>query len=304
MKKILALIVMCLTCFTLAACGLTDYIREYNGTKLNKLTFTTTDYISGYTVNHVIDFIENTYSSACYLKSDENESSLEVKKTFTDEEEKVFIDSCYSYGLFDIKDYYPHTHIANSDCWNLTIDFEDGTNKVSTGCNASPTKVFNKCSTVFYDLCGVRILGELPDNYIDPPNISYSFEFEKSENSIVSTNEIARLNRGNFKWNKNESLDNDYYLINEEVKDESDFKSNARYQLVLYTSNYSYKEKFESLTVKEYDYNSELTNEKIIFEGGWIDQIEVDIQINRIYIYELKYKNGDFVQYTFNTYCN
>ena len=300
MKKSVLFISLLFACISLSSCS---SMKEYNGTKLTKLTFTTVDYMGGYTVDHAIDFIENTYSSAGYLKYDENEPTLEVKKTFTDEEEKVFIDSCYSYGLFNLKDSYVNNYVDDGGGWNLTIDFEDGTNKVSTGSNASPTSVFNKCSTVFYDLCGTQILGKLPDNYIDPPNISYSFEFEESENLIVSTNALARLNRGNYKWNKNESLGNDYYLINEEVKDKSDFKSNIKYQLVLYTSNYRYKEKFENLIVKESDYNSELTNEKIIFEGGWINQIELDIQINKIYIYELKYKNGDFVQYTFNTFC-
>ena len=259
MKKLVLFTSLLFACISLISCS---SIKEYNGTKLTKLTFTTVDYMGGYTVDHVIDFIENTYSSAGYLKYDENEPTLEVKKTFTDEEEKVFIDSCYLYGLFNLKDSYVNNYVDDGGGWNLTIDFEDETNKVSTGSNASPTSVFNKCSTVFYDLCGTQILGKLPDNYIDPPNISYSFEFEESDNLIVSTNTLARLNRVNYKWNKNESLDNDYYLINEEVKDKSDFKSNIKYQLVLYTSNYRYKEKFESLIVKEYDYNSELTNEK------------------------------------------
>ena len=136
MKKIVAFIIMCFTCFTLVACGGTDSIKEYSGTKLTKLTFTTVDYMGGYTVDHVIDFIGNTYSSAGYLKYDENEPTLEVKKTFTDEEEKVFIDSCYSYGLFDLKDSYVNNHIDDGGGWNLTIDFEDGTDKVSTGSNA------------------------------------------------------------------------------------------------------------------------------------------------------------------------
>ena len=123
MKKIGTFIVMCLICFTLVACG----GKEYNGTKLTKLTFTTVDYMGGYTVDHVIDFIDNTYSSAGYLKYDENETNLEVEKTFTDEEEKVFIDSCYSYGLFNLKDSYVNNYVDDGGGWNLTIDFEDGT---------------------------------------------------------------------------------------------------------------------------------------------------------------------------------
>ena len=33
--------------------------------------------------------------------------------------------------------------------------------------------------------------------------------------------------------------------------------------------------------------------------GATIDRLEP----NKIYIYELKYKNGDYVQYTFSTFC-
>lgn len=74
--------------------------------------------------------------------------------------------------------------------------------------------------------------------------------------------------------------------------------------MVLYTANYDCDERFNKLIVKEYDYNSELTNEKIIYTGKWMKQIKLDIQMNKIYVYELAYKDGDFVQYNFSTYCN
>ncbi len=299
MKKKILLILIVFICF-LTAC---NAIKEYKGSKITKLTYTTIDYNGGFTVEHELDFNENTYSSVGYLPDGNENPKPEAKISFTDEAEKVFMDSCFTYGLFDLKESYSATGIIDGGGWNLIIYYEDGTSKSSKGDNAGPTKIFNKCAPVFYDLCGQAVVGRLPDYYVSPPNISYSFQY-KVNNTTVNTNEIARVVRANYKWNKSESLNNNYYLLNEENKAINEFNSNYSYQLVLYTSNYDCDEKFNKIIVKEYDYNSELTNEKTIYTGKWIKQIELDIQINKIYVYELAYKDGDFVQYTFSTYCN
>ena len=102
---------------------------------------------------------------------------------------------------------------------------------------------------------------------------------------------------------KSESLDSNYYQLNDEVKERNEFYSSYSYKLVLYTANYNCNEKFNKITVKEYDFNLELSNEKIIYTGKWFDQIELDINLNKIYVYELSFKDGDYVQYTFATYC-
>ena len=97
---------------------------------------------------------------------------------------------------------------------------------------------------------------------------------------------------------------NDLYLLNEEFKEKNKFIKDYNYQLVLYTSNYDYDKKFKQITVTEYDYNIDLTNEKVIYSGKWFKQIKLDIQFNKIYVYELTYENGDYVCYTFNTYLS
>ena len=68
--------------------------------------------------------------------------------------------------------------------------------------------------------------------------------------------------------------------------------SSYSYKLVLYTANYNCNEKFNKITVKEYDFNPEHSNEKIIYTGKWFDQIELDIKLNKIYVYELSYDNS------------
>ena len=298
MRKINILIILSLLCI-LTAC---NSIKEYTGTKIIKITHTSIDYMGGYTIKDELDFNENKYSSLGYLPTEVENPELELKSTFTDEEEKVFMDECYTYGLFDLKESYSASDIIDGGGWSLIIEYEDGTTKISKGSNAGPTKVFNKCATTFYDLCGQGVVGRVPEYYITPPNISYSFHFTV-DTTNVSTNEIVIVRRANYKWNKCESLDNNYYQLNEETKGRNEFNSNYSYQLVLYTANYNCDEKFNKITVKEYDYNSKLTNEKTIYKGKWFDQIDLDIQVNKIYVYELSFKDGDYVQYTFSTYC-
>ena len=298
MRKINILIILSLLCI-LTAC---NSIKEYTGTKIIKITHTSIDYMGGYTIKDELDFNENKYSSLGYLPTEVENPELELKSTFTDEEEKVFMDECYTYGLFDLKESYSAPDIIDGGGWSLIIEYEDGTTKISKGSNAGPTKVFNKCATTFYDLCGQGVVGRVPEYYITPPNISYSFHFTV-DTTNVSTNEIVIVRRANYKWNKCESLDNNYYQLNEETKGRNEFNSNYSYQLVLYTANYNCDEKFNKITVKEYDYNSKLKNEKTIYKGKWFDQIDLDIQVNKIYVYELSFKDGDYVQYTFSTYC-
>ena len=57
----------------------------------------------------------------------------------------------------------------------------------------------------------------------------------------------------------------------------------------------------EGLTLKEYDFDYNLSNEKVLFEEKEFDIAEIDLTFNKIYIIELVLDNGYFVQYSFNT---
>ncbi len=295
MKKIYILIMISLISIL---CGCNS-IKEYTGTKITKLTYKSIDYMGGYTELYELDFIENKYSSISYLPTEVENHELEIKSTFTDEEEKIFMDSCYTYGLFDIKDYYSESGICDGGGWDLIIEYIDGTTKTSKGHNAGPYKVFNKCATVFYDLCGEVVMGNLPEFYVEPPNISYGFRYEKAHHDS-----LAFFTRANYKWNKGEVSNKNIYSINELNKQYNEFEMDYNYKLILYTANYRCGKEFNKITVKEYDFNPELSNEKVIYTGKWFDQIELDIMLNKIYVYELSYEDGDYVQYTFSTYCN
>ena len=301
MKKIYMLLLVILFTF-LTGCS-KDVIKEYTGKEISKLTFKSVDYNGGYTTIYELDFENNIFSKKGYMPTDVNDIVPEVVCDFTDEDERIFMNECYSYGLFDIKEKYQATGIVDGGGWDLELVYIDGTKKLSRGDNASPTEVFSKCATSFYDLCGDPVLGMLPEYYAYPPNVSYSFEYFKDDRRVWD-NSFAWIVRANYKWNKSEDSDVNIFLLNEENKHRNKFKEGIDYKLTLYTANYDCKEKYKNLIVYEYDYNKDLTNETIIHSGKWEDQITVDIKLNKIYVYKLIFKDKDYVEYTFSTYVN
>lgn len=114
--------------------------------------------MGGNTREYILDFESNVYSVVDTTISNDYVPSTEVKKTFSEEEEAVFIDTVYSYGLFNIKKNYTNSHIDDGAGWILVIEYEDKTSKISQGSNSSPKKIFKRCSAAFYDLCGERVL--------------------------------------------------------------------------------------------------------------------------------------------------
>ncbi len=44
-----------------------------------------------------------------------------------------------------------------------------------------------------------------------------------------------------------------------------------------------------------------MTGEKLVYEDGWFQQVNLDLELDKIYVFELQFKDGDYVKYTFNT---
>ena len=296
MKKLFIFIILILS-FFLVSCNKKRY-------DIDKITYTTIDYNGGYTENYVIDLVENEYKKNGYLPVESEEPALNTIKSFTDEEKAEFIEGINKAGLLSIKEEYKKSGVMDGGGWHLTIEFSDGTKFESKGSNNSPHKVFDKCSTYFYDLCGEKILGTLPAYYASPPNIWISFDYQKDDGTHVIDNGSSRLVMGNYKWNKNSSLDNDYYQMNLDNIEYNRFESQYDYELVLFTGNYDCDVKFDKIIVKEYDFNKDMTNEKEIYNDSWFKQVSLNISLNKIYVYKLVYKNGDYVEYTFSTGVN
>ncbi len=298
MKKVFLTILVVAFSIIVVSCG---KIKEYNGKKITKLTYQTINYNGGYTQNKVLDFVSNQYLTNGFLPIDEQEPNLEFKKDFSEEEEKAFIDGCYSYGLFTLKSKYERIGIIDGQEWSLVIEYEDGTVKTSIGINSVPTSIFNKCSTYFYDLCGEQVLGSLPKYYNNPPAISYAFNYKIGENGNGSDNTLAKINVANYKWNKFEVKAINIYKLNEQASSHNQFLVNNDYQITLYTANYDCDERFNRIVITSYDYNEDLTNEQVVYSGSWFKQIKIKLELNKIYKYILEYKDGDFVEFTFNT---
>lgn len=99
-KHITIILVLCLF-VGLTEC--TPAIKTYTGKKLTKLSFSKIQYMGGNTREYILDFGNNVYSVVDTTISNDYVPITEVKMTFSEEEEAVFIDTVYSYGLFNIK---------------------------------------------------------------------------------------------------------------------------------------------------------------------------------------------------------
>ena len=303
MKRIIS-VILCISCIFLLTSCFAPPIREYGGTALSTLIYQTVDYMGGYTVTYIFDFDNNVAEKQEYLPyADEyegNNAEFDIIKEFTDEEEAILINKLYSYGLFNIRDNYKSPpNIMDGGGWSLIIEYTDGTSKQSEGSNNAPRWVFKNCAKAFYDLCENGVLAFVPEDYYRPPNLSYSFHSANEHYGYAGYGE-----RLDYSWNGFGSTGNDAYESNESMRFSHEFNTDENYSLILYTANYrnSYNyDKFTKCTLRSYDYNEKLTNEKTVYQSGWFKQVEIDLELNRIYILRLDFKNGDFVEYTFNT---
>ena len=133
---------------------------------ITKITYETVDFMGGRTRTFVLDFVHNEYQKRDYIPGDETSNRLLfVVKTFTEEEEKTFINGIANCGLLSIKSEYKRTNVLDGGGWSFLVEYKDGKSFSSKGENNGPYKVFDKCSTYYYDLCGEQVMGMLPSGY-------------------------------------------------------------------------------------------------------------------------------------------
>ena len=301
--KIIALFLL-IAALIVSFVGCSETINEYDKTPLTKLTYTQVDYNGGFTTEYLFDFEKNTAVKHYFLPDDDENDRTEILAEFTDEQEKELINKLYSYGLFDInKEYKSPAGIVDGGGWNLKIEYKDGTSKESSGSNNSPKSVFEKCAKAFYDICGNGVVALVPSEYYIPPNISYALHFTNGNDSTTQ-GATSLTKRGNYKWNGFEESNTDIFHLNQGYEFPYELKEGTEYEFVLYTGNYGDYDKFKKCEVFAYDYNEQLTGEQKIVDKGWFDQIEFDLELNKVYLIRLNFKNGDFVEYTFNTNVN
>lgn len=301
MKKIISILIVLLLCVSLCGCTNGKKITKYDGTPLTRLVYESVDYNGGFTSTYVFDFTENIVRSRGYLPVDGGIPDFETIAEFSEQQEQTLINKLYSFGLFDIKpEYKSPPGILDGGGWTLEINYADETKKVSKGSNNSPKKVFKNCATAFYDICNHGIVASVDEKYYNPPNLSYAIQFTV-ENTTTSLGATSFSARGNYKWNGFEESSCDIFQLNQEYTQPYELNDGTKYTLVLYTANYHYIKKFNKCEVYSFENNEDLTDEKKIVEIGWFNQIELDLELNKIYVVKLSFANGDFVEYTFNT---
>ncbi len=294
--KVYKLIIFCLIFLCLVSCQ-----KVYDGKEVTEIIYETIDYNGGVKKEYKIDFINNkAYKKGPYINDDS--SQYEVINTFTEDEEITFINNIYLYGLFDINSSYSKSDVIDGGGWNLVIKYVDGEEKKSTGDNAVPSSIFNKCALSFYSLCKEQVLGIISQSFFNAPSLSFSYSYEKNENSY-QTNELRKVVKANYSWNDFSQKDIDIYTLNESIKNNQELLDDVEYNFILYTIDYNLEEydKFKKCILKSYDYNNQLSNEKILFESKWFTSKEIILELEKIYVYTLEFKNGDYVEYTFNT---
>ena len=141
-----------------------------------------------------------------------------------------------------------------------------------------------------------------PGNGFSTPNVSYTFS-GNTDTDNTYTGFSSYGERVNFKWNGLESSGYNLYEVNTSADFPMQFYENDDLALTLYTANYKYYNSigFLRCIVTTYDYNDTLTNETVVHSGGWFSQIELPLELNKIYLVRFEYITGDFVEYTFNT---
>lgn len=300
MKKIVSILIVLVLCIGLCGCVHGKKIKQYEGTPLTQLTFETVDYHGGFTTTYVFDFAENTVKTRGYLPVDGSKPDFETLTEFTEQQEQTLINKLYSFGLFNIKaEYKSPPGILDGGGWTLQIIYADETTKVSRGSNNTPKAVFKNCATAFYDICHDGIVAHVDAAYYCPPNLSYALQFTVGNTTTSQGSDFSA--RGNYKWNGFEETSCDIFQINQEFEQPYELNADTKYTLVLYTANYHYLTRFTKCEVSSFDYNENLSGEKIIVDMGWFEQIEFDLELNKIYVIKLSFANGDFVEYTFNT---
>ncbi len=297
MKKIniLLFVIVALTLF--ASCDSIDdlLIMEYRGEEISEIIYESIDYMGGSTDIHKISFTDNKV----YFK--ENDGEFKEIKTFTDEEEIEFINTCYSNGLFGIAPRYENKNIIDGGGWSLVINYKNGNNKISTGSNDAPVIVFKRCAVPFFDFCGERVLGSLPENFFEPPNLQLSVPVLSDDGSkVISVGYDVAV--ADYYWNEGRfSSDNtDLYAINEELlKTQEMIDTNEK--ILFRKTVYEDFSGFSRFVFKSYDYNPELSGEKIIEDRIFFNEGEYALEPDKIYVYEMYFKNGEYIRRTFNT---
>jgi len=285
MKKLLTIILLIISLFIISGCE-----KEYSDKKIISIEYVTIDYNGGYRNIKKIDFIEDKVYGKGYLPVGDKTPEYTELYSIDDSKEQDFINEIYNAGLLSLKAKYKTLQkIIDGGGWDLIITYEDGTTKKSTGSNAGPYKIFTKCDEIFYNYYNESFFGRVSINK-NAPGISISITHPMDNGiSSLSTGLVA----SNYKYN-NQEVNNINNLEFANLNNYYSFKENISYTILVGKD----KKEVKEIVLKSYDKNG--GDEKIITPNSNKYNYEYALENNRIYIFDVTYKNG-YAQFPFST---
>lgn len=132
----------------------------YDGPEIQSITYVTIDYFGDYRNETRIDLNDAIVYQRQYAKADEETTDYEEVYTFEEKDISSFLDQFGAAGIFTLEDEYQTDDvIMDGGGWILTITYEDGSIRESTGDNVWPTELFEPADDATEALYGDRLFG-------------------------------------------------------------------------------------------------------------------------------------------------
>ena len=281
-----------------------EQILEYDGVPVTKIISVTVNYMGGIRTTKTLDFVNNkiTYLRTIGSPKDTDDSKIEEKASFLEEDEKYMIDRFYTYGLFDLEErYLSDKNIMDGGGWGVSIYFEDGSVRTSSGSNAGPKGVFPKCAIAIYDITHYEFW-TVPPGYIAPPKIGISQGCRVGNSGTDGG--VGWMYK--YKWHTTTVDNGDLYQFASTLPKSSHgfgfegddvenyLRINTDTESDYFFNPNEYTEKYKQCVVKEYDNVPELTNERVLLKTKWLKEGKykrVNIKEHKIYTIELTFSH-------------
>lgn len=332
---------ICINLITLLFPCLAGCSGDLDRNDIAKITYI--DWSYGLRQTYSLDFKTNTYSIK-EKERDFSEDNyrlfniLDISGSFSEENVKDFLKAYAKCGVSKLQRVYGFTSYPTG--WSLRIDYTDGTYLKSDGYGYSlyglekdTREIFEKLGICCYNLFGYYVfLGtDLQDSTFkfDYKPTIYCIPEINGESNLFKTQVPLPLKEGNYRWNGTEQSNVDLYTLNLNNR-KNDLIHGGNYTLhsdvngQLFLPDKRTKEgNLNELTVNSYDFNPDLTNKREelhlkaetkrpadykppALTGEYTEEYfnYVDLKENRIYTIDYAFDNGDFYQYTFNTYTD
>lgn len=270
---------------------------------------------------YIFDFTQNTFTKVRYANKARDNISGSVCKTFTDEEEKSFLESVSSCKFSSLDNSYGDANVDIKS--KLTIEYNNETlnsieihSQNNSELASDVNKVFKKLGQSAKELIGESVFyNDLNDNTKDMilPDFEISYyNTTKTEKGNV----YLPIMSANYKINSKTKDDVLLYEIN--------FQHSFNYLL----DSFSYDLRFVSelrlknrpniseIKVIEYPFKLNLGEGNVVFTRSIADanylatedyqklflvNQSFKLNLNKIYLIECSFADGDYYQYTFNT---